>query len=843
MKPYYMSHNYMKYFIICLSSNVMLVPFPALCQDTPVDLGKIDIIEKAPEVTKRSAPAYESYDPVDSGMSVINQKSVEGSKPGGSDTSELLKTLPFVQMDVKRSTASQESIQSIRPSDFSISGGNFYDNSIMIEGVGANSMMDITEDNPAHFNEVAGATPQTLYVDPSLVDSVEIYDSNIAAEYGGFTGGVVDYKLRKPKDRFSVNFTSGYQNDSMQEYKTRLRDKIDAQDNPPPSFRKYNSALTLDLPLTDKLAVLASYSRSDATVDYELSEDYGGDKFTNSDLSENFLLKGIYTLSDTISAEAQVIYSPYTSGFRDPRGINNQVDSASDGLAAYFQLDGLNGELDWQAKFSYSISDTGRKASPYYYYWDSDAEYVDWCNLSDCAEGGFGDLAQKQTEYIATFKGTQPQWSGDLSFGLELRSVKANKARSQDGSAYSKGITRVENGWDNLTCPQGDSACIENDIILTKALRYAAYDAKAAVNSQSLWLEYQRQLGPVNLRGGLRYEHEDFLNNHNISPRFTVAWEFLKDTYLTIGANRYYANNTLSYAIKEQIPGIEIYERKLDDNGKVIIDSTTNEHGWYPTHPSLGRQYSTSNLNTPYSNELTAALTLSTPLNGNFRLKGVLRNNRDSFVTQADKADDGVYSNYHLTNEGKTDYRGLSLEWSGHYNNHRFNANVTWSKTKTLNGIIDYGDTFDPDERNSILVYYEGHLVSLSEIDKISERQNYAAPLRASISWSADWLDNRLLTYAAVQYRGQYDTLANTEEKIDIDGNKYDIYDKITRKAFTSVDLNLSYKLISTKKHQASVDLRISNLLNDFPYTDTNPTDPDPYQLGRSYWLYLTYTY
>ncbi|MCH1932870.1 hypothetical protein L9G16_22265, partial [Shewanella sp. A25] len=81
-------------------------------------------------------------------------------------------------------------------------------------------------------------------------------------------------------------------------------------------------------------------------------------------------------------------------------------------------------------------------------------------------------------------------------------------------------------------------------------LDYSGFDADVSLNRQGLWAEYQKNIGNVDVRGGLRLSHESYLDNYNLAPRLNVAWQFLPETYLTLGANRYYGNNTLANAIR-----------------------------------------------------------------------------------------------------------------------------------------------------------------------------------------------------------------------------------------------------------------------------------------------------
>lgn len=810
--------------------------------ETPVDLGEVDIANKSATETSTSdnnskaAVAYETFDPDNSGLSVINAKGINKVSAGGIDTSELLKVLPFVQMDVGSHQVNQANEQSIRPSNFSIAGGNYYDNNIMIDGVGTNSVMDVVADtNPASVYNVAGQTAQTLYVDPSLLDSIEVFDSNVSAKYGNFVGGAVNMKLRKPKDEFSVSFSAGLQNDSMKKYIHADEFEEDTKNNPPPEFVKYNTSIAVDIPISEKLKTLFSYSRSESEVDYDMDEAYGGRQFTNSDLSENFLLKSTYQFSENLDAEAQIVYSPYTSGYDRTNATNSHVDSDSTGLSSYFKLNGINGIFDWETKFAYTLSDTSRKAGAYNYVWPS--SYADWCSRTTCTDGSFGNLDQKQEDYTASFTGHLPLWNGDFNFGSDLTRIEASKVRDEDGYSYNY-LKSVPGGANKFICSEGDDACKEGVAILNRRSVYEAYDAEVDLNTLAVWTEYQRQFGSVNLRGGLRYDYEDFLKNHNISPRFTANWEFYDQMFLTFGANRYYSNNMLAYAIRSQMPDDIMQYRKIDANGTV--------GDWYENSRTRSTDYGESNLNTPHSDELTSAITLPTPLDGSVRLKAVYRWNRDIFtrekITTPEPIDGApkVSSYYVLSNKGETNYRGIALEWSGRYQDHYFNANINWSETKTLGNATSYDSIVDPSKESTSYLYYQGQIITETELNDIEGAQNYAAPIKGFISWSTDWFDERLSTSMKLNYRGKYTSISDTGENITIDANTYDIYERADRKAFTSIDFNTSIRLMQVAGNWARVDVKFINLLNDLPHTNSSSA---PYQEGRSYWVYLKYDY
>ena len=420
-------------------------------------------------------------------------------------------------------------------------------------------------------------------------------------------------------------------------------------------------------------------------------------------------------------------------------------------------------------------------------------------------------------------------FSGLLSYGAQWRHTVAQKNRTSDYRSYllpkkpGEGIS-----WE---CKPGDPSC-KSDNVSTQMTHYGKNDARVTLNRQSLWSEYSQDIGSVSLRAGARLIHDDFLKNVNLAPRFTASWEFMDDTFLTLGANRYYSNSKVAYAIRAKDADRYIYRRK--------VDATTGEVGDWELFKKISpTQFSRSDLDTPYSDELTAALTIPTALNGTLRLKTVMRENKKQF-SRSEKiyGDDGKSYHYEMANKGATDYTGYSIEWSSSYDNHFFNANATWSETKN-NGHTHYFETVDPDDKSSY-VYYNGKIISMSELYNIEGRQNFAAPFRAHISWSTNWFDESLMTYVGATYRGAYTHLGKTKETKEVDGVEYDVYDKQKRKSFTTVDLNSRYRLIKTADYEASVEFKVNNLLNNLPHTTTS--SGKRYQMGRAYWVGVNFS-
>lgn len=805
----------------------------AHAEEKLVDLGAMEIATSGAEGTTSSPPPsnYESFDPLDSGRSVVVGDTISASREGGTDTTSLLQPLPFVQMDTERQSAEAEDLQSLRPSDFSISGGNYYDNSVLIDGVSATSIMDVSAQNANDFNEVSGQTSQTLYVDPTLIGSMEVIDSNVSARHGDFTGGVVDIQLRQPARKFGVSATAGFQNDSMVSYRKSGNGELTRSE---PDFSKYQTSVAVDTPLSDKLFVLAAISQSESAVKYNMDEAYGGTRYETGDKANNVLFKALYEYNPDLSLEGQLIYSPYRSEKQPDNSINSLNTNHTDGLSSYLALNGISGERSWQHKVSYQVSDTSRDWDGDRYAWPSKAESIDWCSDGNCMEGGFGDLNQTQKDSVYQFTVNQPVGGGNLSLGGELRYTEARKQRPEDNYYYSSG--KVMATGVAAQCAIDDSACRE-DVALSQYSYYQAYDAEVDLFSQALWLEYLRTVGHWEFRTGARLSHDDFLDNYNLAPRLTANWEFFDDTFLTLGANRYYAANMVGYAIRSQYPDNYTYRRS--------VNTSTGEIGdWSLLSHVRATDYGQGELKTPYSDELTAALTFPAPLDGHFRIKSIYRFNRDSFASTSKtseefNSDTGKTLSttlYSMTNDGKSDYKGLALEWDGQITQHSFNANVTWSETKSYGKGSTYFDYTDPQSQ----VYYNGRVIDMNELYDLNDRSNFAAPLRAAVGWTARWTQ-RWMTNASVQYRGSYEYLGDSGDNIDIDGDSYDVYDTIKIKSFTTMNVNTRYQFFQWQNQKAATELRITNLFNSTPHSASNSAAS--YRLGRSIWLGVNYVY
>lgn len=813
----------------------------AQAQETP----PVEALPEAIAEGDRVDEAYEMGTGNDSGTSTIKQKEIEARTPGSGDVNQLLKVLPSVQFMRNEGLAKPADIQDIRPADISISGGRIYENLVTINGVDVNSRMDVTESNAAKINEVAGNSAQTQWLDSELIGEIILRDSNISAEYGRFTGGALEIQTRDPKRRWGASATMSYTEDAMVNYivsdGTRLSFEEDDEELPDaPEFSKWRFGATLDVPVSDRGGLLFGFNRSRSEVTYFKSARYGGGPVPRSSVSDNFLVGGTYDVAPDILLSGKVSYSPYESEYSSSTGLDKLVVSHGGGVAAQFGLESKANPLRWKVDAKFSHSDSSREAEPVHYSISSSTINGDFCSSSSCSRGGFGDLNQTQDNYNLAFRLEKDAGPGVLRGGVDFQHIDAMRERPETNYYYK--ITEIA---DNVVCVDGeDLTCANGEYYLYQQNELRAYRADIYITSLSAWGEYDASFGPVDLRAGIRYDHENFLGNHNIAPRLAVTWNLGNDWALTGGANRYYGRSMVGYAIKEQYPDSFIYRRVGTTVGD---DLNVSNDDWYLYKTSRSTTYSQSNLDTPYSDELTASVGAKF-LGGKLRLKGVYRDTKDEFARSVRFEEPYILENgnettrrfYVMTNDGRSKYRGGSLEWVRTSGKHTFAFNVNYSKTSS--NVLDYFVSTDDLLEDGEEVVYDGQIVNLLELLALNQRLEFASPLFVNASWSALWFDDRLTTNVNLRYRDGFEQIEDSGANETIDGTRYDVFDIIKYSDRVDVNLNASMDVIRSKMGTVTLDVRASNLLNLIPAQDSVRTS-NPYQYGRSFWFGLKYKY
>ncbi|WP_035305240.1 TonB-dependent receptor plug domain-containing protein [Brevundimonas sp. EAKA] len=784
----------------------------------------------------KASTAYSFGSAVDSGTTVFSGESVLDRAPGSGDANQLLKLAPTVQFSANEGMADDESLQDLRPSRISIAGSSYLDNLFVLDGVGVNSRLDTFNTKAQHYGEVAGAaSAQSIWVDSSLIGEIKLIDSNIPAEYGGFLGGVVDIKTRAPAYAYGATAYYGFTQTDMASYRmtNAVRAELEGVYPDKPGYEKSRYGFTIDLPVNDRLRLMGGYSYSDATVTYYRGSAYGGGPFGQTSKSENFLLKGEYDLATDLTLEGQITWSPYESMNASGNGIDNQMYQHGGGLASNLRLRGKHGAADWNVQLTYADSDNDRDAPAVNLSLPSSV--ANWCDSSNCTMGSFGDLEQSQQDYGLKTTWSQPLAGGKLIAGFDFTHTTAEKNRPQDNYAYSRSTVSSA-----VRCLYPEEAaaltCVPGSYALTQYSIYRAYQTQVDLQTYSLWGSYDFDWRGFEVRAGLRYGHETFLGNHDVSPRLSIAHDLpWFGMTATVGLNRYYSRGFLGYALREDAPDNYIYRR-------TPVRGVYGDWTLY-SHTSTAR-YSDSDLKTPYSDELTAAVAGGL-LGGEYRVKGILREGKDQFsltkTTETYISETlGTRSRTVSTvdNDGSSSYRGLSVEWMRKFGRHTisFNSNVSHTKTSAM----EYYDELEDTEAE--LVYYKGEVVSMWKALADNQRPDYASPIIINADLGSTWLNGRIRTNLNARFKDEFTQVEDTGENITVDGSAYDVYGEVQYDASIDANLSLQAEIARTQYGTTTLDLRVNNLFDTIRNNNSTSTS-QPYQLGRNLWVSLKYKY
>ncbi|MFT4055061.1 MAG: TonB-dependent receptor [Novosphingobium sp.] len=781
----------------------------------------------------------------DFGVSTIGEADIKSRSAGSGDANQLLKILPTVQFDADEGLATREDIMDLRPADISISGGRYYDNLVTLDGIDVNSRMDTTQSVTENYNDLMPASPQSIWVDTNLIGEVTVRDANVSAEYGRFTGGVLDIKTRAPKRAWGLTSSVSYTSDALTHF--RISDKsraalTDTDVPEKPAFEKWRYGVTVDVPVSSDVGLLIAYNRSQANVTYQRSAAYDNAKFGLNSKSDNFLAKFDADLADDLKLTGQVAYSPYSSEYADDAAVENTMTTKGGGLTGKMEL-AHSGESNWTVTGNFSHNDTGREQASTRYRVSSWSTTGSICTSTNCTIGGYGDLDQTQDTYGLSAKWSRTVGPGTLAAGVDYQHVDAMRSRPEDNWYYY--TSTAQSLSSTIVCADGDSpSCVTGDYALTNGQLYAAYTAKVKIDSVASWAEYAVKFGRVAIRAGMRYDYESFLGNHTFAPRLSATYDLpWSDWSVSLGANRYYGRSMLAYALREQYPDNYTYRRVATVSGSSNVYSNDD---WYMYTTTHATSYSGSNLKTPYSDELSAAVS-GRVLGGALRVKGIYREGSNEFTMSAaekitktlDNGNTVTYNSYAMNNDGYSKYKGGSIEWNRTFGKHSITLNANYSKTSSTNW--DYFDNID-DVTEGTMVAFNGEVLSYAAIEQMNQRANMASPLIINGSWTGRWLDDRLTTNVNVRYRNGYKRIEDTNESTTIDDASYDLYDYVVYPKSIDVNLNAQFEVIRSALGGLTLEARVANLLDRIPSPNSTATS-QPWQFGRSVWFGATYRY
>lgn len=826
-----MRHQYQKIaliatFLFCLG---LVVVSSASSEDSsnqaPISTSTIsaEILPTLPQVTVtgvRIAPM--------TGATVIDREMIENLPARNGTLNEILSTVPGIQFS--EDSLSSSTGGEITPPSISISGSRFYENNFTIDGFSNNSALDPATTSTSDIFVLPGH-PQQIFLDPHLIEQVTVYDSNIPAEHGGFTGGMIDAVTLDPMDEFwgNVNFRTTSDNftkfhihpDDLETFETSETEKTQ------PKFFKYDAGFTLNTPIGTDMGLLASYQR----LYSEIPLSYINGKTDQTRSSENFFLKYGYHISNKSRLYLTGIYAPFrneyflsslTQGiYRASKDTFYNITGGAYSLTSKLEHDIQSGSLE--VGIAYTKQKTEREAPQDKFKWHTSTPSIDW---ETGIEGGSGNLktSQEDIELNSTFTSnnfTAWEINHQVKLGAELEHSKQSYKRPETSYYYTYHASPSSDYYVQLDptieC-NGLIACIDNEQYLVIRYVYGKGFKEASYNRYAAFIQDSMSWKRLEIFPGLRLSTDTYTDNTNIAPRFSAAYDVFgnRGTILFGGANRYYSQNLLTHRLREAFTATNFFEYResLESDFTTPLTNTGYKYLWKATE-----------LATPYSDELTLGLTQKV-FGGEVKVQYIERNGKDELARERTDVQEDGYRYYLFNNNGRTKHESYKASWNRTWRKHYFEVNGTYQKTTTSN--LLYSGYVDSDNIKEI-VMYDGKILQYEELP----RTNFNRPKVINLIYSGQFPLSTTFTNTT-KYRSSYEYKKFLEWYYLSDGTRIPSYEEKSNKSSIIFDWRFAWAIPSVKSSNLVIALDIYNVFNEKAFIKSSD---DEYEIGRQYWL------
>jgi hypothetical protein len=761
------------------------------------------------------------------GKSTLDAGQISVLPTGNGNVGDLVKFMPGVQISDDSNTSFRAG--EIAPPLLSISGGRPYQNNFQIDGMGNNSLIDPAEDNPHRFDRLPGH-PEEIFLNSRLVKEITVYDNNVPARFGGFTGGVVDIETIDPAEEVGGSVHYRTTRDEWTEF------HIDPSDQSAfiqsstyfrqPEFTKHAGGFDLSLPVGNSSGLLFSYQ----FVYSEIPLVFFNTKKNQHRYIQNYLLKFVSEPTTTDKVTLQAIYSPYEGGYfiRDTMNGEFTLKGGGGSLLASYEKELGSGKLD--LRIGFRRSESSRDAAKDFMSW-TNSPSKSWGGLvgsGSSKEGGFGDIDILQDSYefnVDWLSGVlkSGEVSHALNAGLQLLHTRGSYDRDEASYSYRTSVS-IDPLLDPFAdCASDTIACVPNEQYLRKRSVYGESHARARISQYALYLDDQVALGRLELRPGLRISYDSLMENIDAAPRLAGSYDlFGNDRSKLIGGwNRYYGGTLLTYKLRENIAFTEIQSRTT------VVD---NDSEW--TRDSLTLASSQfSKLKTPYADEIVVGFDQSL-WGGTAGFRYVRRDVEDEFAKERDPFVSGAVRYSRLNNNGKSHYESYRLAWERHWSTQFLSLNVSYDKATSTHG--DYEDTLLVDDLDD-LIWYDGALLYPDELP----RDDYNRPWVANLLYTIE-MPYGLKFANATHFRGGYRNIENSGTEKFVNGTFYDEYREIRRPSSTIFDWRINWSPPVIKDNVLILTLEIFNLFNKRSLVGD---ESDRYELGRQFWAGAEYKF
>jgi len=735
------------------------------------------------------------------GLTILDKDLIDSLPQGNGSVNEIIGSSPGVQYS-EDSNASYTGGE-ITPPVLSISGSRFYDNNYTIDGLGNNSSL-----HPAYAGNGDAhnlpSHPQKQFLNPRLIEQVTVYNSNIPAEFGGFTGGQINTTIIEPSPEFWGQLSYRTTRDEWTKFHLdpdKEEEFYAAEDTEyQPEFSKHDYGLTLNVPLSPDTAFISAYQQ----ITSDIRQRHLGSIKHQSRVRENLLFKINHYFPDNSSLSATGIYSPTTTDSYSSNWENSDYSVKTDNYSLGTKLSKQTELGQWDTIVGLVREHKERNASNEKYCWLDNNGVKRFSGGVGQLQNGQDDISLKTSMKLDDLILAQTEHR--ISFGFE--------------ATYTRGYyRRKQNVYYYYNCEAGHDTCVNP----TSRTVYYKINANDSSSYTATYLQDSILWKRIELFPGLRLSHSNLTNDYNWAPRLSAS--------LDVWGN----NNTILFASKDRYYSSQMLNQ-TSFNPTVNATQTRANDATAWTDKSINHFY-TDKLNTPYADEYSLGF-IQRILGGELKAQYIHKQFEDEFSRSQDVSTDtetGITHRYYtLNNNGESEHASYQLSWSRNWKKHYLEVNGTWQETTTSNDT--YADYFSEEDADQTY-WYKGKEYYIAEMPK----ENFNRPFIGNLIYRVRMPYSVTFTNI-LKYRGKYYHLTKLKEdnipvrkpsqlNPDQASEPY-VYVKAKEKSAIDFDWNISWRVPGFRSYQPILSVDVLNVFNK----RIKQGSTDEYTLGRQFW-------
>lgn len=791
------------------------------------------------------------------GVDQLDRQMIRTMPAINGDLTSQLKLNPNIQYS--EAQLSSQTAGEIAPAEISIHGAKPYQNEILVDGVSIANDLDPGNKIVSTNAEYIPGSAQALAIDSSILCEVEVKDSNVSAEYGRFTGGVVDAKICAARKRFGGSLGLGYTSSEwthlfIDPSKQEEFENSSNADNQP-RFKKWTYRAMLETRPDPSWGLLMSVIRkqSDIPLNRFTSTNSGtteSREATQRRIQDTMVLKADFAPAGSVhKGDVSLVYAPTENGYFIEDYRNSDYTIKSGGINVSGRLESKFEPATVSQQLSFSQMDQSRRSDADYYRnwrWSTDKNWGDSTQSNaGSGEGAFGDIDQKMQNLSYKLKSAFSELSlgstrHRISSGIEFQKKHAEYARLKDTRYYltvadlptAISACQFSNGsTDSEACSSTPTKGKTVGQYFRRLMTYKTGSFDVDADTSAAYLEDEAVWRSFKLRLGGRVDRDSLTADTNLSPRSSLTWQASDPLSFNIGANRYYGRNLFAYAMQEKISSL-IYTQTR--SGTLTWGEATQ------TKPSNRLE----DIRSPYDDELTAGLDYdSTVLGGPLSLRFTRRDGQDQIVKRLVTKQSDCNSNqcYIYTNDGSSLTKDITLSWNS---NRAFKSGPVatrfWfalNKSDVKSSYSTYADVYGTALANDEIIQYDGKFIRYSEMPA----DNYNRPWTLRIGAMSS-LPSRHLTFTNIlRIRDGYRQMLQDGET-DYQGTTVDVWQKTTLPRSIALDSVISWTPRIYGDQSLEVKLTVENITDQKNKTSASSTYAT-YERGRSFSLELGYAF